>query len=118
MFEGDLPQYIFQLSFVYFTIIKNTVNIYQACFSPLMMSACVKWAKEQVDVFNQILSRQLSILDPSSTTWQECMARVREHAKLMTEAGLDFKNLVGIIPRPSEKGEVGADQVSVGLGLK
>ncbi|KAI9794352.1 MAG: exocyst complex component exo84 [Peltula sp. TS41687] len=96
IFEGDLPQYIFQLSFVYFTIIRNTVNIYQACFSPLMMSACVKWAKEQVESFNEILTRQLSILDPSSAVWQECMARVQEHATMMTEAGLDFKNLIGI----------------------
>lgn len=60
------------------------------------MSACVKWAKEQVESFNEILTRQLSILDSSSVVWQQCMAQVQEHSSMMIEAGLDFKNLVGI----------------------
>lgn len=79
-----------------------------------MMSACVQWAKEQVESFNEILSRQLSILEPSSPVWQECMQRVQEHARLMTEAGLDFKNLVG--SSSSVGGRV--DQAAIGTSLK
>ena len=104
IFEGDLPQYIFQLSFVYFTIIKNTVNIYQACFPPFMMSACVRWAKDQVESFNRTLTRQLSALDPKSAVWQDCMDRVTEHVALLTEVGLDFRTLVGIVPQVEEVG--------------
>jgi hypothetical protein len=48
VFEGDLHRYIFQISYVYFAIVKNTVVIYQACFAPLMMSACIKWATEHL----------------------------------------------------------------------
>ncbi|KAI9828071.1 MAG: exocyst complex component exo84 [Thelocarpon impressellum] len=95
IFEGDLQQYIFQIAFVYFTIIRNTVTIYQACFPALMMSACVKWAKQHVDGFNRILGRQLSSFDRGSVVWQECIEMAKQQAALMTEVGLDFKDLVG-----------------------
>lgn len=95
IFEGNLHQYIWEVSFVYFTIIRNTVSCFQACFPPLMMSACVKWAKEQVDAFNLILARQLSSVEQESQVWNECMDQAKEHAKMLAEVGLDFKNLVG-----------------------
>lgn len=60
-----------------------------------MMSACVKWAKDHVEDFNSILSRQLSTIDEESTMWEECMARAREHGSMLSEVGLDFKDLVG-----------------------
>ena len=76
-------------------LIKNTFAIYQQCFPQPMMSACVKWAKEQLDKFNVILARQLSSVQRDSPTWKDCMERAREHARMMDEVGLDFKNLVG-----------------------
>lgn len=75
---------------------KHTVSIYQQCFPQPMMSACVKWAKEQLDRFNVILARQLSSVQRDSPTWNECMSRAREHAAMMDEVGIDFKELVGI----------------------
>ncbi|KAB2575467.1 Vps51/Vps67 [Lasiodiplodia theobromae] len=95
VFDGDLHQYIFQISFIYFTLIRNTVVTYQSCFQATMMSACVKWAKDHVEDFNSILSRQLSTIDEESTMWEECMARAREHGSMLSEVGLDFKDLVG-----------------------
>ncbi|KAF2473772.1 uncharacterized protein BDR25DRAFT_332567 [Lindgomyces ingoldianus] len=95
VFEGNLPDYIFQISYIYFTIIKNTVDVYQKCFPQLMMSACVKWAKEHVDAFNVILARQLSSVDQDSPVWRDCMDQAFAHAGMLTEVGLDFKELVG-----------------------
>lgn len=63
-----------------------------------MMSACVKWAKEHVDAFNEILDRQLSSVPKESETWKQCMERAHTHAKLLTDAGLDFKGLIGAKP--------------------
>ena len=60
-----------------------------------MMSACVKWAKEHVEGFNRILGRQLSSFDHGSVVWQECIDMAKQHAVLMTDVGLDFKDLVG-----------------------
>ncbi|KAL9033927.1 MAG: hypothetical protein Q9180_005687 [Flavoplaca navasiana] len=101
IFEGDLRDYIFQVSFVYFTMMRNTVSIYQQCFPPLMMSACVKWAKQHLDGFNVILSRQLSSVQRGSPTWNECMDQAKEHAMMVNDVGLDFKELV----RVKEDGE-------------
>ena len=96
VFEGDLHQYILEISYVYFTLIRNTVSNYQQCFPPLMMSACVKWAKEHLDSFNVILARQLSSVQKNSSIRKECIEGARHHAMLMDEVGLDFKDLVGI----------------------
>ena len=59
------------------------------------MSACVKWAKEQVDAFNAILLRQLSGTDREGAVWTSCMEQAREHAKMLSDVGLDFKGLIG-----------------------
>ncbi|KAL8931900.1 MAG: hypothetical protein Q9211_006659 [Gyalolechia sp. 1 TL-2023] len=96
IFEGDLRDYIYQVSFVYFTLMRNTISIYQQCFPPLMMSACVIWAKEHLDGFNVILSRQLSSVQKGSPTWNECMEQAKEHAMMVDEVGLDFKELVRV----------------------
>jgi hypothetical protein len=80
---------------VYFAIIRNTVSCFQGCFPPPMMSACVKWAKEELDTFNHILERQLSSKKEGGEVWMQCMSRAKEHAKMLSEVGLDFSNLVG-----------------------
>ncbi|KJZ79304.1 Exocyst complex component EXO84 [Hirsutella minnesotensis 3608] len=95
IFQGDLHLYIWQLSFVYFTVIHNTVQCFQSCFPPPMMSACVKWAKEEVEAFNVILARQLSSTERGGPVWTQCLERAREHAKKLSQIGLDFQNLIG-----------------------
>lgn len=95
IFEGDLPLYIFQISFVYFTLIRNTLSIYQACFPSLMTSAAIKWAKEHLDNFNALLARQLSSVQRTTGVWSKCMDIVHEHAAMLTEVGVDFQDFVG-----------------------
>lgn len=112
IFEGNLHQYIWEVSFVYFTIIRNTVSTFQMCFPPLLMSACVKWAKEQVDTFNAILARQLSSTPQDGEVWKKCMDQANEHAKMLADVGLDFRGMIG-------RGSSGEDdrKEPVGLGL-
>jgi len=64
------------------------------------MSACVKWAKEQVDTFN--------------TTWTECMEQAKEHSRMLSEVGLDFRSRVGL---GSLDGQGESLAGPVGLGL-
>ncbi|KAI2789360.1 Exocyst complex component exo84 [Penicillium oxalicum] len=94
VFEGDLPLYIFQISFVYFTLIKNTIGIYQQCFPSVMTSSCIRWAKSHLDGFNALLSRQLSSVQRGTSVWDKCLDIVHEHAALLTEVGVDFTDLV------------------------
>ncbi|KAH7417937.1 Cullin repeat-like-containing domain protein [Cadophora sp. MPI-SDFR-AT-0126] len=112
IFEGNLHQYIWEVSFVYFTIIRNTVSTFQACFQASVMSACVKWAKEQVDAFNIILARQLSSTERGGPLWMECVNQAKEHAKMLSEVGLDFKSLIG-----RDVSDSSQDRTPVGLGL-
>src|ERR1700760_1058326 len=97
IFDGDLHLYIYQTSFIYFTIIEHTIMIFQACFPSSMLSACVKWAKGHVDDFDALLQRQLSSVDSDSETYRACMARAQEHAAMLGQVGMDFKDLVGRI---------------------
>ncbi|KAL4928654.1 exocyst subunit EXO84 [Aspergillus undulatus] len=94
IFEGDLPLYIFQISYVYFTLIKNTVSTYQQCFPSVMTSACIKWAKHHLDGFNALLTRQLSSVQRGTIVWQKCIDIVHEQAGILNEVGVDFTDLV------------------------
>jgi hypothetical protein len=105
--------YIWEVSFVYFSIIRNTVSCFQSCFPPTMMSACVKWAKEEVEAFNTILARQLSSTERDGSVWTECMERAQTHAMMLSEVGLDFRTLVGRELKGSDTQAGGP----VGLGL-
>lgn len=105
VFEGDLHKYIFQVSYVYSTIVRNTVNIYQACFPPLMMSACIKWAKEHLEQLNVTLVRQLSSVDRGGAVWKDCMKLIWEHEATLKSVGLDFQEVIGkgLEPGPGNK---------------
>jgi exocyst complex component 8 len=81
-----------------------------------MMSACVKWAKEEVDAFNVILARQLSSTEEGGEVWTQCMTRAKEHAKVLAEVGLDFTNFVGQTVTAGKKATMD-DSGPVGLGL-
>lgn len=77
-----------------------------------MMSACVKWAKEEVEAFNVILARQLSSTERETEAWTKCMERAKEHSQMLSEVGLDFRYLVGQEPVPT-----GVEAGPVGLGI-
>ena len=95
IFDGDLESYIYQLSFIYFTSTKNTISIYQNSFPTAMISVAVKWAKEQVENFNEQLERQMSGTDRNSRLWRTCMETTFKHASMLTEVGLNFNNMIG-----------------------
>lgn len=93
-----------------------------------MMSACVRWAMEEVEAFNGILARQLSSTERGGPVWTRCLERAREHAQKLADVGLDFKDMVGRGlggPEDEAAGRVGAGGVGaggseaapVGLGL-
>ena len=79
----------------------------------MLMSACIKWAKEQVDTFNVILARQLSSTERGGKVWTVCMNQAKDHAKMLSEVGLDFVGLVGRNGTSFHDGQSGL----VGLGL-
>ncbi|KIV86851.1 hypothetical protein PV11_02435 [Exophiala sideris] len=96
VFDGDLQRYVFSISYVYFTIVKNTVLIYQASFSPATISACIKWANGHLETFNTLLVRQLSAVEKEGKLWRECMDVVWNHEReMLGDFGLDFRAVIG-----------------------
>ena len=97
VFEGDLHRYVFSISYVYFTIVKNTILIYQAAFTtPTAISPCVKWANGHLETFNMLLVRQLSAIETGGKLWRECMDVVWGHEKdMLGNFGLDFREVIG-----------------------
>ncbi|KAK5947627.1 exocyst complex component exo84 [Knufia obscura] len=96
VFDGDLHKYIFSISYVYFTIIKNTVLIFQASFPPSTMSACISWTYGHLEVFNALLVRQLSAVEREGKVWRDCMDVVWGHEReMLGEVGLDFREVIG-----------------------
>lgn len=80
-----------------------------------MMSACVKWAKQEVDAFNAILARQLSGEKEGSEMWTRCMETAKNHAGMLSEVGLDFRNLVGQNMPASTEGSSSIQPTGLGL---
>lgn len=91
--EADVGLYISQVALVQFTLIKNTVEIYNSCFEYRLASALVKWAKEHIANYIELLDRQLKALDPDSSAFSECMSTTKYHSLMLVECGLDFKEL-------------------------
>jgi hypothetical protein len=89
-FEGDIPAYLAQVSLVQFTLIKNSVEIYNSCFDYRQSSTLVKWSKARLEEFADLLERQVEVLDRNSTMYRDCMDIVRGNSKMLIDAGLDF----------------------------
>jgi L-fucose mutarotase/ribose pyranase (RbsD/FucU family) len=96
VFEGDVIAHITNISYVYFTLMKNTIACYQECFPQSMMSACVVWAKAELDKFNDALSRALSGVEKGGEVWTQGLERARELAGDLAEVGVDFEGMVGL----------------------
>ncbi|KAL7272569.1 exocyst complex component exo84 [Rhizina undulata] len=115
-FEGDVPLYISQVALVQFTLIKNTVEIYNSCFEYRLASALVKWAKEHVLGYVELLERQVQTVQGDSKVWKDCVEITRLHSTMLVDCGLDFKELKN--PPIGMKKNPGDEQEVVGLGLK
>ncbi|KAF2720615.1 hypothetical protein K431DRAFT_285715 [Polychaeton citri CBS 116435] len=119
-FTGDLPPYLHALTFTTFTLLLHTFRVFSSSFPSTSGSAVVKWAKERVDEFNDMLGRQLSTVDPTSHLWAECVDIVREQAAVLSEVGVDFSGLVDKALQHGEEGRVRATNArenGVGLGV-
>ncbi|GBB85192.1 hypothetical protein RclHR1_11750005 [Rhizophagus clarus] len=95
-FEGDIPQYINELSLVYFTLIKNTCDWYNAAFRDMRMaSGLVKWVQEEMEHYASMFKRQVySLHNRDDKIMQECLRYAREHCLMLREVGLDLKFLL------------------------
>ena len=93
-FTGSLPPHLTALSYVTFTLVLQTLRVFNASFPPAYASAAIKWAKERVEEFDASLERQLSSVERNSELWNECLGIVLQHAAVLGEVGVDFRALI------------------------
>ena len=78
-FEGDVPQYINELSLVYFTLIKNTcqhlrIIEWRLMYNYVLHAIIVKWAKEEIEHYADMFRRQVySLNDQDERTVEKCL---------------------------------------------
>lgn len=122
-FEGDIPMFISQIALVQFTLVRNTVEIFNTCFEQKLSSTVVRWAKEHVSEFVELYKRQLEGLEGGNglsgvdgpaeeqgkKIWKECEDVVRKLAGMLVDVGMDFF-------RAGEVLEEGLKDVGVGVG--
>lgn len=122
-FEGDIPMFISQIALVQFTLVRNTVEIFNTCFEQKLSSTVVRWAKEHVGEFVELYKRQLEGLEGGNglsgvdgpaeeqgkKIWKECEDVVRKLAGMLVDVGMDFF-------RAGEVLEEGLKDVGVGVG--
>lgn len=115
-FTGALPPYLHALAFTTFTLLLHTFRTFSGSFPASSGSAVVKWAKERVDEFNELLERQLSNVDRGTELWAECLKTVKQQAGVLGEVGVDFSSLVakGL---ESPRADGSARNGAVGLGV-
>ncbi|KAF4555447.1 Exocyst component 84-like protein [Elsinoe fawcettii] len=95
-FTGALAPHVKALSYIVFTIMLHTFRTFANSFQGTnYASAVVKWAKERVDDFNEMLGRQLSSVPPAEGLWVECIGIAREQCGVLKEVGVDFEGFVG-----------------------
>lgn len=49
-----------------------------------------------MDGFNAVLNRQLSSVERNTPVWQKCMEIVYEHANMLFDVGVDFKDMIHV----------------------
>ncbi|CAJ0632488.1 7410_t:CDS:2 [Entrophospora sp. SA101] len=101
-FEGDIPQYINELSLVYFTLIKNTCDWYNAAFRDMRMaSGLVKWVNEEFEHYASMFKRQVySLHYYNDNIVQECLRYAKEHCLMLRTVGFDLKFLLESLLKP------------------
>lgn len=87
--------YVYQISFICFTLIRNTTEVFQGCFPSALCSACVAWAKYRIGDFNAIILRQLDEYPEGDATRKECMQIVHGEAAVLKDVGLDLQDFIG-----------------------
>jgi hypothetical protein len=113
-FEGDIALFVSQVALVQFTLIKNTVEIYNNCFDYRLASALVHWAKEHINSYIELVDRQLQTVEPGSKVWENCIELTKIHSTMLVECGLDFKELRNPVAKLGRRRQ----EQAVGLGLK
>ncbi|GMM38859.1 exocyst subunit [Saccharomycopsis crataegensis] len=94
-FEGDLPDYITQVSIIRFQIIKATTVLFKEAFpEPEYSSDIVKWCTEEVKKQADLLKKQLFDVKYGSPIHKTCIDITKKQVADLRLSGLDVDFLL------------------------
>ena len=89
-FEGTLVKYISDLSFLVFSILRNTCDWYSASFES---SSFIVWASNEIKKFCNVFRRQV-LKSPDFMLINECMIALQSQTNILKEASVDLSFLI------------------------
>lgn len=93
-FEGDLRNYLLQVSIIYFNFIRQVYILYAQCFSETKdKTFIIEWANERVSDYNKIFHRQLIDYNRESAVYVSCAQMAREQSESLKKLGMNVDYL-------------------------
>lgn len=90
IFEGDTTQYINELSFIVFNLIKHSCSWYKASFKdPRMCSGFIRWVKQELEFYSSIFRCQVFHDGQRFDVIADCLASTTEHCRMLSDVGLN-----------------------------
>ncbi|VEU22599.1 DEKNAAC103341 [Brettanomyces naardenensis] len=93
-FEGDLRNYMLQVSILYFSFISQIYTLYEQCFPVTKdKTFIIEWANERVSNYNNIFHRQLIDYDTGSQMYESCTKIARSQSERLKRMGMNVDYL-------------------------
>ncbi|RPA88038.1 hypothetical protein BJ508DRAFT_409952 [Ascobolus immersus RN42] len=116
LFEGSTQTYISSLTLIQFTLIRNTIELFCACFEHRFTSSLIRWAKGHISQFAELLDRQLA--GCSEEEKRKTKDVVQSYASLLVGVGVDFFKEKDFWKGLESFREEVKEAAPVGLGVK
>ncbi|KAJ3018728.1 UNVERIFIED_CONTAM: exocyst complex component exo84 [Siphonaria sp. JEL0065] len=90
-FDGDVADYVNDLSMVVFRLIRSTCDWYNISFKEsTMASGFLKWVRNEIESFGDIVRRQVFESHKPFCVIAECLDHTLHHCEMLREIGLDL----------------------------
>ncbi|KAI8622354.1 hypothetical protein BC830DRAFT_1089575 [Chytriomyces sp. MP71] len=90
-FDGDVSDYVNDLSMIVFRLIRSTCDWYNSSFKEAAMaSGFLKWVRREIEHFGDIIRRQVFESQKNFSVIAECLDHTLHHCEMLREIGLDL----------------------------
>ncbi|KAJ3293381.1 exocyst complex component exo84 [Rhizoclosmatium sp. JEL0117] len=90
-FDGDVADYVNDLSMVVFRLIRSTCDWYNVSFKETTMaSGFLKWVRREIENFGDIIRRQVFESHKKFSVIAECLDHCLHHCEMLRDIGLEL----------------------------
>ncbi|KAJ3230788.1 exocyst complex component exo84 [Chytriomyces hyalinus] len=90
-FDGNVADYVNNLSMVVFRLIRSTCDWYNISFKETSMaSGFLKWVRREIEHFGDIVRRQVFESQKQFAVMADCLDHTLHHCEMLRDIGLDL----------------------------